>query len=94
MAPFYEWGSTVSRVPSHYKETVYFLPVSLWEFLVFIRLTLEGWRAESTLEQPSGFEPRTPGLGIQRLNHQAGSNSLGNSLKMSTLFDKNVKKSW
>ena len=28
-------------------------------------------KAELTLELPSGFEPRTPGLGIQRLNHYA-----------------------
>ena len=33
--------------------------------------TSEGWKAELTLEPPSGFEPRTPGLGIQQLNHKA-----------------------
>ena len=31
--------------------------------------TSEGWKAESTLEPPSGFEYGTPGLGIQRLDH-------------------------
>ena len=26
MSPFYVWGSTVSKLQSHYKETIYFLP--------------------------------------------------------------------
>ena len=33
--------------------------------------TSEGWKAELTLEPVSGFEPGTPGLGIQHLTHQA-----------------------
>ena len=37
--------------------------------LVLILLTLKGWKAESTLEPPSGFEHGTPGLEIQHLNH-------------------------
>ena len=51
---------------SHFEEAVYFLPLSSQKFLV---LTSEGWKAESTLEPPSGFEHGTPGLGIQRLNY-------------------------
>ena len=47
----------------------YFLPFSSQKFLVLILLTLEGWKAELTLEPPSGFEHETPGLGIQCLNH-------------------------
>ena len=39
------------------------------KFLVLILSTSERWKAESTLEPPSGFEHGTPGLGIQRLNH-------------------------
>ena len=39
------------------------------KFLVLILSTSEGWKAESTLEPPSGFEHGTPGLVIQRLNH-------------------------
>ena len=31
--------------------------------------TSKGWKAEPTLEPPSGFEHGTPGLGIQRRNH-------------------------
>ena len=38
---------------------------SLQKFLALIWSTLEGWKAESTLEPPSGFEPGTPGLEIQ-----------------------------
>ena len=56
---------------SHFEEAVYFLPLSSQTFLVLILPTSEGWEAESTLEPPSGFEYRTPGLGIQQLNHQA-----------------------
>ena len=33
---FYGWGSTVSRLQIHYKETVYFLSISPQEFLVII----------------------------------------------------------
>ena len=31
MALFYGWCSTASRLQSHYKETVYFSPLSPWE---------------------------------------------------------------
>ena len=54
---------------SHFKEAVYFLPLSSQKFLVLILSNSEGWKAESTLQQASGFEHRTPGLRIQRLNH-------------------------
>ena len=39
---------------SHFEEAVYFLPFSSQKFLVLILSTLEGWKAESTLETPSG----------------------------------------
>ena len=54
---------------SHFAEAVYFLPFSSQKFLVLILSTSEGWKAELTLEPPSGFEHGTPGLGIQRLKH-------------------------
>ena len=54
---------------SHFEETVYFLPLSSQKFLVLILSTSEGWKAESTLEPPSGFKHGTHGLGIQCLNH-------------------------
>ena len=41
---------------SRFEEAVYFLPFSSQEFLVLILSTWEGWKAESTLEPPSGFE--------------------------------------
>ena len=56
---------------SLYEEPDYFLPLSSRKFMVLILSTSEGWKAESTLESPSGFEHGTPGLGIQRLNHYA-----------------------
>ena len=52
---------------SHFEEAVFFLPLSSQKFLVLILQTSEGWKAESTLEPPSGFEHKTPGLGIQHL---------------------------
>ena len=68
MAPSYRWDSTASRLKKHNEETVYFVPFSSQEFLVHNWSTSEGWKAELTLEQPSGFEPGTLGLGIQHLN--------------------------
>ena len=54
---------------SHFEEAVYFLPLSSQKFLVLILLTKERWKADSTLEPPSGFEHGTFVLEIQRLNH-------------------------
>ena len=59
MALFYGWGSTASRLQSQNRETVYFLPQSSQEVLVLIWLTSERWKAELTLEPPSGFEGMT-----------------------------------
>ena len=44
-------------------------PLNLQEVLVLIWVTSEGWKAESTLEPPNGFEPWTPGIGVQCPNH-------------------------
>ena len=57
------------RATSRRKFTFYLL--SSQKFLALILPTLEGWKAESTLELASGFEHGTPGLGIQHLNHYA-----------------------
>ena len=54
---------------NHFEEVVYFLPFSSQKLLVLILSTSWGWKAESFLEPPSGFEHGTPGLGIQCLNH-------------------------
>ena len=62
-------GVQLPQGKSHLEEAVYFLPLSSQKFLVPILPTSEGWKAESTLEPPSGFEYRAPGLGIQRLSH-------------------------
>ena len=52
---------------------LYFLPLSSQKFLVLILLKTEGWKAkaDSTLEPPSGFEHKIPGVGIQSLNYYA-----------------------
>ena len=47
---------------SHSEEAVYLFPFSCQKFS-------EGWKAESTLEPPSGFENETPRLETQRLTH-------------------------
>ena len=66
-------GVLLPQGQSHFDEAVYFLPLSFQKFLVLILPTLEGWKAESTLESPNGFEQRTPRLLIQRLNTEAKS---------------------
>ena len=55
MNPFYGWGSTSSRLKSHYEEAVYFLPPHPQKFLVHLWSTLEGWKAKLTLEPLSGL---------------------------------------
>ena len=45
---------------SHLEEAVYFLWFSSQKFLVLILSTSEEWKADSTLELPSGFEHGTP----------------------------------
>ena len=67
--PFYGWGVTASRQLSHYKEVVYFLPLSSQKFLIFILLTSIGWKADSSLKLHSCFKLGNPGMGIQCLNH-------------------------
>ena len=42
MAPFYGWGSTVSRLQSHHEETVDFLPLDPHNYLVLIQSASEG----------------------------------------------------
>ena len=69
--PLFMDGVQLPQGQSHFEEAVYFLPLSSQKFLVLILSTSGGWKAESTLEPPSGFEHGTPGLGIQRLNHYA-----------------------
>ena len=56
MVPFYGWGSTVSRLQSHYEETVCVLTLGLQDFLVLMKLALEVRKTGLTLELPSGFK--------------------------------------
>ena len=58
--PLFMDGVQLSQGYSHFEEAVYFLPFSSQKFLVLILSTSEGWKAESTLEPPSGFEHGTP----------------------------------
>ena len=57
MAPFYGWSSTASRL-----ELLTFFPLSSQKFLVLVLSTLGGWKAESTLELPSGFWTQDPSI--------------------------------
>ena len=54
---------------SLFEEAVYFITLSSQKFLILTLSTLEGWKAESTLEPPNGFDHEIPGLDIQHLNH-------------------------
>ena len=70
MAPFYGWGSTISRLEPLRGGSLLF--TTKFPKIPGTHIsTSEGWTAESTLEPPNGFEHRTPGLGIQRLNIKA-----------------------
>ena len=68
MAPFYGWGSTASRLQPLRGGSLLFT-IQFPEIPGAHFIDLGKMKAESTLETPSGFEHRTPGLGIQRLNH-------------------------
>ena len=57
-------GVQLPQGKSHSEEAVYFLPLSPQKFLVLTLWTSERWKAELTLEPPSGFENGTPGLRI------------------------------
>ena len=66
--PFYGWGSTASTLDPLREGSLLFT-TKFPEIPGTHFIDLEGWKAESTLELPTGFEHGTPGLGIQRLNH-------------------------
>ena len=51
MAPFYGWGSTVSRLEPLRGGSL-LLPMSPQKFLILTLSTSEGWKTESTLEPP------------------------------------------
>ena len=55
MAPFYGWGSTASRLQPLRGGSLLFTTM-----FPEVLSTSEGWKAESTLEPPSGFEHGTP----------------------------------
>ena len=69
--PFYGSSSTVSRIHSHYKQTVLFFTFTSPGVPGTHFINLKRMKAESTLERLSGFQPRTPWLGIQHFNHWA-----------------------
>ena len=63
MAPYFMDGVQLPQGQHHFEEAVYFFPLSPQKFLVLALLTLEGWKAESTLEPPSAFEHGTLWIG-------------------------------
>ena len=96
--PFHGWGSTTWRLLSHYEEAVYFLPLSFQKFLLLVRSTSERWKAESTLEPPSGFENGILGLGTQHLLNRLLCDKLWNfeinlifQIKLLFLHDQKIK---
>ena len=73
MALFYGWGSTLQ---SQYEEAVYFLSLSSHKFLVLIWSTLEGWKAELTLEAPTGPRDQEKWHEVPCLSFGVGENTL------------------
>ena len=69
--PFLWMGFNCLQARATSRRQFTFYHLSSQKSLIVIFSTSEGWMAESTLEPPSGFEHRTPGLGIQHLNHSA-----------------------
>ena len=67
--PFLWMGFNCLKATATSRREFYFLSLSSQKFLVLILSTLGGWKAESTLEPPSGFEHGAPGVGIQHLKH-------------------------
>ena len=67
--PLFMDGVKLPQGYSHFEEAIYFLPFSSQKFLVLILSTSEGWKAESTLEPPSGFWTRDPWIGNPALLH-------------------------
>ena len=59
MAPFYGLGSTASRLEPLQEGSLLFI-TSPQKFMVLTLSTSKGWKAESTLEPPSGFERLEP----------------------------------
>ena len=68
MAPFYGCGSNASKLESLRGGSLLFTS-KFPEIPGTLLSTSKWWKAESTLEPPSGFEHGTPGLGIQYFNH-------------------------
>ena len=64
-------GVQLHQGKSNFEEAVYFLPLSSQKFLILILSTSEGWKTESTLVPPGGFQHGTPGLEIHRINQFA-----------------------
>ena len=58
MTPFYGWGSTAPRLEPPRGGSLLFT-TEFPDILVLTLSTSEGWKAESTLEPPSGFEHGT-----------------------------------
>ena len=65
MAPFYGCGSTASRLEPLRRDSLLFI----MKLLVLILSTSEEWKAESTLEPPSGFKHGKTGLRIHHINY-------------------------
>ena len=68
MASFYGWGSTASTLEPLWGGSLLFA-TKFPEFPGTHLSNSKGWKAESTLEPPSGFEQGTSGLKIQHINH-------------------------
>ena len=81
--PLFMDGVQLPQGYSHFEEAVYFLPTS------------EGWKAESTLEPPSGFEHGTPktemaknyGRAILECTHKSITKFLASERLAASLFN-------
>ena len=83
-APFYGWSSTVSKLQSHYEETVYFLPLSSLDFWYSILQQNKEFKKSSKtliLVQTLKKELKMSESGVQILMHNNFRQTTGINIK-------------
>ena len=70
MAPFYGWGSTASRLESHFEEAVYFLPLSSQKLLVLMDEKLNRARSHPVVLNTGPLDLESSALTTRPLLHK------------------------
>ena len=70
IAPFYGWGSTASRLESHFEEAVYFLPLSSQKLLVLMDEKLNRARSHPVVLNTGPLDLESSALTARPLFHK------------------------